>query len=106
MKKLHVFAHRDRPLANLLRERLQEEGIACLVRNDELATALGELPFVECYPELWVVDDEAWPRARLLLDQWLTDAVESGPEWICPGCGERIEGQFQLCWNCNRERAG
>ena len=106
MKKLYAFTHRERPLANLLRVRLADEGINCLVRNDELSTALGEIPFVECYPELWVVDDEVWPRARLLLDKWLAESAETGPDWTCPGCGEQLEGQFLTCWNCGGERLG
>lgn len=103
MKKLHVFPHRDRPLALLLKERLAIEGIVCLVRNDELSTALGEIPFVECYPELWVVDPEVYPRARLLLDRWLAEAEVAAPAWLCPGCGERLEGQFEVCWKCGTE---
>ncbi|TLM65314.1 MAG: DUF2007 domain-containing protein [Deltaproteobacteria bacterium] len=103
MKKLRVFPHRDRPLALLLKERLAAEGIVCLVRNDELSTALGEIPFVECSPELWVVDDEVYPRARLLLDQWLTAAEEVAADWTCPDCGEQIEGQFEVCWKCGKE---
>jgi DNA-directed RNA polymerase subunit RPC12/RpoP len=103
MKKLQTFSHRERPLANLFRERLAGEGIVCLVRNDELSSALGEIPFVECYPELWVVDAEVWPRARLLLEQWQEEAVELKPEWACQNCGERLEGQFQSCWRCGRE---
>ena len=106
MKKLQVFSHRERPLANLLRERLAGEGIVCLVRNDELSSALGEIPFVECYPELWLVDDEVWPRARLLLEKWQEEVAAVGPEWTCPGCGESIEGQFQACWKCSRESPG
>lgn len=106
MKKLQVFTHRERAYASLLGERLRAEGIDCLLRNDELSTALGEIPFVECYPELWVVDDEVWPRARLLLDKWLAEAEEPGPDWLCPGCGERIEGQFEVCWKCGREFPG
>lgn len=106
MKKLHVFSHRERPFASLLRERLAAEGIVCLLRNDELSTALGEIPFVECYPELWVVDDEVYPRARLLLDKWMEEAGASCPEWICPDCGERIEGQFLSCWKCGRMSPG
>lgn len=106
MKKLHVFPHRERPLALMLRERLAEEGVACLLRNDELSTALGEIPFVECYPELWVVDNEVFPRARLLLEKWLEEAAESDPEWSCAGCGEGVEGQFQSCWKCGEERPG
>jgi hypothetical protein len=100
MKKLHTFTHRERAYASLLKERLAGEGVACLLRNDELATALGEIPFVECYPELWVVDNEIYPRARLLLDKWLAEAEEELPEWSCPGCGESIEGQFEVCWKC------
>ena len=73
--------------------------------NDELSTALGEIPFVECYPELWVVDNEVHPRARLLLDQWLAEATGAGAgEWDCPRCGERSEGQFDACWRCGSER--
>jgi hypothetical protein len=105
MKKLHTFTHRERPLANLLRERLAGEGIVCLVRNDELSTALGEIPFVECYPELWVVDDEVYPRARLLLDNWLVEQAEPRTSWQC-ACGELLEGQFEVCWQCGRERTG
>jgi hypothetical protein len=105
MKKLHTFTHRERGYATLLRERLAGEGIDCLLRNDELSTALGEIPFVECYPELWVVDSEIYPRARLLLDQWLAEVAENGPEWNCAGCGETVEGQFQSCWKCGGERA-
>lgn len=105
MKKLHVFTHRERPFALLLKERLATEEIVCLVRNDELSTALGEIPFVECYPELWVVDDEVFPRARLLLDQWLSEMSMEQGAWRCAGCGEVLEGQFESCWQCGREKS-
>ena len=103
MKKLHTFTHRERPFATLLKERFATEGIVCLVRNDELSTALGEIPFVECYPELWVVDNEVWPRARLLLDKWLAEAEVRQDSWLC-SCGEMLEGQFEMCWKCGREK--
>ena len=105
MKKLHTFTHRERGYATLLKERLEGEGIDCLLRNDELSTALGEIPFVECYPELWVVDDEVLPRARLLLEQWLAEAGETPADWQC-ACGELLEGQFSSCWKCGREYPG
>ena len=71
MKKLHTFTLADRAQAGLLKELLEREGIACLIRNEQLFAALGEIPFLECFPELWVVDNEVWPRARMLLDNWL-----------------------------------
>jgi len=104
MKRLHVFGLGDRPLALVLKELLEGEGIACLLRNEELFAAMGEIPFLECYPELWVVDEEVYPRARLLLDGWLQADQRGQPPWVCPGCGERLEGQFGACWKCGRER--
>jgi hypothetical protein len=103
MKRLHTFSLADRTQAGLLKELLEQEGIACLIRNDHLFAALGDIPFLECFPELWVVDDEVWPRARLLLENWLKNAEDTGA-WICAACDEVLEGQFDSCWKCGKER--
>lgn len=103
MKKLYTFTLADRAEAGLMKDRLEGEGISCLVRNEQLFAALGEIPFLECSPELWVVDDEVWPRAKLLLDSWFKTG-ESGASWDCPSCGETLEGQFGACWKCGTER--
>jgi hypothetical protein len=103
MKKLHTFTLADRAEAALLKEFLEREGVACLLRNEQLFAALGEIPFLECLPELWVVDDEVWPRARLLLDSWFSEEAPDAP-WRCPSCNETLEGQFGACWKCGRER--
>jgi hypothetical protein len=103
MKKLRSFGPFERAQAWLLKERLEREGIACLLRNEELFAALGEIPFLECRPELWVVDDEVWPRAALLVEGWLREEA-AGEAWICSGCGESLEGQFGACWKCGRSR--
>lgn len=104
MKRLHRFSMLERPLATLLRQRLAQEGVACLLRNEDLFTALGEIPLLECLPELWVMDEEVYPRAKLLLENWLKEGEAATAPWRCIGCGERLEGQFGSCWNCGRER--
>ncbi len=104
MKKLQTFSPWERPQAELLRELLEREGIPCLLRNAELSAALGEIPFTECYPELWVIDEETWPRASSLLAQWLAESERPATPWVCPGCDERLEGQFGACWKCGRQR--
>jgi hypothetical protein len=104
MKKLHTFSIAERSLAGLLKELLTREGIDCLVRNEQLFSALGEIPFLECYPELWIVDDEVYPRAKLLLDGWLANDPETSVSWTCPQCGEILEGQFGACWKCGSRR--
>jgi Putative prokaryotic signal transducing protein len=104
MRKLLTFGVWERPVAGLLKDRLEQEGIACLLKNNDLVSVMGEIPMVECYPELWVVDGETWPRAKKLLDLWLQDSQASGPAWICPSCNEPVDAGFDACWNCNHLR--
>jgi len=82
-----------------LRNILESAGIACLVRNERLGGAMGEIPFVECWPELWVREPRQALRARGLIDEALAPAAQGEP-WSCPGCGERVEPQFAQCWRC------
>ncbi len=100
MQKLHVFNFWDRCQATLLKEILIAEGIDCIVRNDQLSSAVGEIPFVECCPELWVIDSETYPRAKLLLDAWLNKSAPSDEYWICKTCGEQVLLHFGACWSC------
>lgn len=88
-----------------LRNLLQAAGITSYVRNERLAGALGEIPFLECWPELWVVESGQSLRARALIDEALHPAPASD-DWQCPGCAETIEGQFALCWNCGASPEG
>ena len=83
-----------------LRNVLETDGIACVIRNDRLAGALGEIPFVECWPELWVVENVYLLKARELI----AAAQSAGPArtdaWICERCGEHQDAQFDECWRC------
>lgn len=104
MKKLYTFSFQDRLQAGLIKEILTQEGINCILRNDQLSAAIGEIPFVECAPELWLIDDETFPRARLLLKAWLQNNTTTESPWQCPGCREWIDGQFGACWSCGTLR--
>jgi rubrerythrin len=81
---------------------LRAAGIDCEVRNTALSGALGEIPFLECAPQIWIRNalDEA--RARELIAQ-LRQPVE-GECWTCAACGEILEPQFSQCWNCGAPR--
>lgn len=90
-----------------LRSVLEAAGIACFVRNEGLVSAIGELPFVECWPEVWVVHNRDVLEARGLIDSVIrAPALPPGADWICRECGERVEGQFDACWRCSAERDG
>jgi hypothetical protein len=83
-----------------LKNILESGGIECVVRNSYLAAAMGEIPPIECWPELWVVEDEQFEEAQAVLKGALSPVVGLEKPWQCKGCGEMIEGQFTECWNC------
>jgi hypothetical protein len=81
---------------------LRAAGIDCEVRNTALSGALGEIPFLECAPQIWIRNalDEA--RAREFISQLRLPV--SGDPWTCAKCGEVLEPQFSQCWNCGSPR--
>ena len=81
------------------RNVLEAEGIAAEIRNQHLGSILGDMPFVEVWPELWVVNDLDFDRAAELIHESVLD--ESPKQtWRCRQCNEENEGQFGACWNC------
>lgn len=101
MRKVHT-AESVIEIAHL-RNVLEQAGIACVVRNERLGGVIGEIPFVECWPELWVLRNGEELRARGLIDT-ARAATEPQPDWICRECGERVEGVFDACWRCEAPR--
>jgi hypothetical protein len=85
-----------------VRNVLESAGVAAELRNDRLWSALGEIPVIEAWPQVWVVDLADVDRARAVLRDLERGPV--APSWTCPGCDEWLEGQFTTCWHCGRER--
>ena len=81
---------------------LHSQGIPRQKRN-ELFAVRGEIPFIECYPELWVLDDHDESRAQQILVQEM-NREPSGKTWQCTNCGEACEDQFSDCWSCGSPR--
>jgi Putative prokaryotic signal transducing protein len=87
----------------VLMSGLEEAGMPCIVRNENLAVARGEIPFSECFTELWILNDEDYPKAMELVTSWRESKGPARASWVCAGCQETIEGQFTSCWQCGRE---
>jgi len=85
------------------RNYLEQQGVACQIRNEFIGSAVGEIPPIECWPELWVDDerDEAIAMKHLASDPL---GEKNLPAWSCASCGEESDGQFSHCWNCEKER--
>ena len=86
---------------NHFKNLLESEGIPTQIRNEHLGSIMGEMPFFETWPQLWVVNDLDYDRAKQLIEGAALE--ESPPDWRCRKCGEHNEGQFAACWNCGTE---
>jgi hypothetical protein len=79
------------------RNVLTAAGIESELRNQYLAGALGDLPMLETWPQLWV-EDPLEAAALRALEQ--AARAPSGAPWTCGECGEQLEPQFTTCWRC------
>jgi len=94
-----VFRHDSTAEVGLLRGLLEHAGIACITKHEQLSGGLGEIPFLECQPELWVLDDADRGRAEAIIAAHFAGSAPH-PAWRCRVCGESNEGQFSACWQC------
>ena len=101
MKK--VYGSHDSVQIAQLRSLLEASHIACITRNDFLMGAAGELPVMECWPELWVLDNFQHEQALGLVDAFLHNS-STASSWTCPDCNEPIDAPFSQCWHCGHER--
>lgn len=101
-----IYSSHNHMLVVLMKEMLEAKGVRCLVKNELLAGAAGELPPIECWPELWIIDHDQYEWAQSLVAAALKVADQHRPTWRCTQCGESLEGQFTQCWSCGRMREG
>jgi Putative prokaryotic signal transducing protein len=102
MKKL--YSAQDPLMIAHLKNVLEASGIDCVVKNTYLSSAAGEIPPIECWPELWVLKDARYAEARKILGRTLTPLRPVSKPWSCSKCGKEVEGQFSECWNCGSSR--
>jgi hypothetical protein len=70
--------------ADVFRSVLQEAGIACAVRNDQL----------------WVEPDEDYATAQDLCEMWCEPVPATAGMWACPVCGKQLATPSDFCWQC------
>jgi hypothetical protein len=99
-----VFSGQDVLVVASIRNVLLNAGIESEVRTPFLAAALGDIPFSECWSEVWIANDEDSERAEAVIRAVSGASVETREEWKCSTCSEEIEGQFETCWQCGAAR--
>jgi hypothetical protein len=100
MKKL--YSSQNRILLYLIKSSLEEKHINCYIKNETPPLA-GEIPPMIAWPELWIMEDEKFAEAQGCLEQELA-AKPVAEAWECPSCHEKLEAQFEICWNCGAKK--
>jgi hypothetical protein len=104
MRRLHTFDVGQNAQLALAKAFLESNAIACASRNEHMLAAGGGVPFTECYPELWVLNDVDFESASGMLREWRNEAASDAGEWQCASCRECCESQFAVCWSCGTPR--
>jgi hypothetical protein len=102
-----VFQAHDVTEAHLVKGLLESQGLTALVRGEAVAGLAGEVPFVDVWPTVWVLDDDRDSEARAVINEYeprSAKPMSAGVAWLCPKCGQDIEPQFTACWACGAER--
>jgi len=103
--------------ATVLREELEEAGIACHIDNAEVADTFGQLPALGGVQIRVALADEA--RARSVIESARERAQQElrketprepvrsrRPAWTCLVCGEPGSERMDVCWSCGASREG
>ena len=97
MKKIYVA--QNLPDAHIVLNLLAQEGIDAHVFNANAQSGMGELPFTETYPQVWVMDDEQMSRAKNIVREYKLTPVNHAVV-ACGECGEENPANFGVCWKC------
>ena len=99
MQRLYSAA--NLPEAHLVRGLLAAAGIEARVFNEYAGGALGELPFSEVAPSVWIEEERDLVRARQVITTYEKASIASGST-RCSACGEESPSEFSICWQCQR----
>ena len=102
---VRAFSHPDPAIAYLVHHAMENAGIAALVRNEAVGAALGEVPPIAAWTEVWIADDTRLAEAAALAQASMTDRPDGAASWTCAACGETMEAQFSACWQCSAPSA-
>ena len=101
---IKIFEDFDLARVGQFQSVLEAEGIQTHLKNQFMSSAMGEIPFVEVLPELWILEDGDLVKARRLIQELLPRSENNEPEWTCSECDSVVDGVFDRCWKCNAQR--
>ena len=100
MKK--VYSHNDRFMVWQIKSLLEARGIPCFIKNEFAIGAVGELSPFDVQPEVWISDNEWWPKTEQAIHEFEFQPPHQ-QAWFCTQCQEANEANFEVCWQCGSD---
>jgi hypothetical protein len=96
-----VYNATNLPEAALLADLLRSAGIDVHIFNQNAVGALGDVPFLDALPQIWVANAGHAALALEIIQEFRRNsALDAHPTWVCSQCGETNPGTFDVCWSC------
>jgi hypothetical protein len=95
-----VYSTESVAMAWHIKNVLENNSVPAVVKNEQLFSVAGEIPFTECMPEVWVLNPDDSGAAEALITQLEQDNDTPGEAWHCANCNESNDGNFDVCWSC------
>ncbi len=95
---VRLYAAANLQDAYLILGLLAGHGIAARVLNENAQGGMGEIPFTQVYPEVWLDHEGDLERAREIVTSF--ERRDTPSAMACPICGEENPRTFEVCWQC------
>jgi hypothetical protein len=102
---IRISSHSSLWEAELGRARLAAEGISACLDNATLVLWFWHYSMAVGGVQLYVPEADAG-RAREILVPMQSRAGDAQSPWNCPDCGRRVDGAWEICWNCGTSAHG
>lgn len=103
---VEVYWARDAQDAHQVAGLLESEGIEAVVVGELLQAAAYELAVGPASAPRVRVGAPDEQRALAAIAAWERSRGDDVEDWACGKCGELVEGNFEICWNCQAPRDG
>ncbi|KXI27381.1 putative signal transducing protein [Paraglaciecola hydrolytica] len=100
MKK--IYSHHDRFMVWQIKGLLESHGIPCFIKNEFAIGGVGELSPFDSLPEVWISDDEWWPKTQQVISEFELQPQQN-KDWYCAQCQEQNDANFEVCWQCGTD---
>jgi hypothetical protein len=82
-----VFESFDLSHVGQLQSMLESHGIRTFIKNQYASSVMGEVPFIEICPQLYVLKAHEVERALQLLQMDAPTTQVHEEDWVCARCG-------------------